>query len=68
MSTAKWVKLMSERLEPEVINVKSCSTQLSMEVFRLINVKMPLIVGIQTSMSRKNTISGLFEPEKSGIS
>ena len=35
------------------------------EVFLLINVKMPTIVGILTFMSRKNSILGLSEPEKS---
>ena len=37
---------------PEVINL-SCSTQLSMKNFLLINVKMPTMVGILTFMSRK---------------
>ena len=49
---------------PEVIKVVSCSTQLSMEFFLFINVKMPTIVGILTFISRKNTILGLSEPEK----
>ena len=52
----------------EVIKLFSCSTQLSMKFFPLINVKMPTIVGILTCMSRKNSIQGLPEPEKSGIS
>ena len=51
--------------DPEVINLLSCSTQISMKFFLVINVKMPTIVGILTFMSRKNTILGLFEPEKS---
>ena len=34
-------------------------------VFLLINVKMQTIVGILTFMSRKNSILGLSEPEKS---
>ena len=38
---------------PEVIKLFSCSTQLSMKFFLLINVKMPTIVGILTFMSRK---------------
>ena len=42
----------------------SCSTQLSMKFFLLINVKMPTVVGILTFMSRKNTIIGSYEPEK----
>ena len=37
---------------PEVINLFfSCSTQLSMKFFLLINIKMPTIVGILTFMS-----------------
>ena len=43
---------------------KSCSTQLSMIFFLLVNVKMPIIVGILTFMRRKNSILGLSEPEK----
>ena len=46
----------------------SCSTQLSMKFFLLTNVKLPTIVGILTFMSRKNSILGLSEPEKSLIS
>ena len=34
------------------------------EIFLLINVKMPTVVGILTCMSRKNSILGFFEPEK----
>ena len=41
----------------------SCSTQLSMNFFLLINVKMPTIVGILTFMGRKYIILGLSEPE-----
>ena len=48
---------------PEVIK-SSCSTQLSMKFFMLINVKMPTIVGILTLISRKISILGLSEPEK----
>ena len=39
-----------------------------MKFFLLINVKMPTIVGILTFMSRKNSILGLPESEKSWIS
>ena len=53
---------------PEVIKLFSCSTQLSMKVFLLINVEMPTVVGISTFMSRKNNILGLSEPEKCLIS
>ena len=49
---------------PEIINFLSCSTQLSMIFFLLINVKMPTIVGILAFMSRKNSILGLSESEK----
>ena len=41
----------------------SCSTQLSMKIFLLINVKMPTFVGILTFMNSKNSILGLPEPE-----
>ena len=37
-----------------------------MKFFLLINVKMPtIVVGILTFMSRKTSILGLLEPEKS---
>ena len=49
---------------PEVIKLFSCSTQLSMNFFLLVNVKMPTIVGILTFMSGKNSILGLSEPER----
>ena len=54
---------------PEVINLFSCSTQLSTNFFLLINVKMPTIVGIFTFMSNNNNnnILGLSEPEQSKI-
>ena len=47
---------------PEVIKLFSCSTQMSMNFFPLIDVKMPTIVGILTCMSGKNNILGLIEP------
>ena len=50
---------------PEVIKLFSCSTQLSMKFFLLINVKMPTIVGILTFMSGKNNFLGLSEPNQS---
>ena len=53
---------------PKVIKIISCSTQLSMKFFLLINVKMPTTVGILTLMSRKNSILGLYELKKSCIS
>ena len=50
----------------ELIKLFPCSTQLIMEFFLLINVKMPTIVGILTFMSKKNNIIGLSsEPVKS---
>ena len=58
---------MQTQMRPgtEIIKLFSCSTQLSMKFFLLINVKMPTIVGILTFMSRKNNIVGLSESEKS---
>ena len=53
---------------PEVIKLLSCSTRLSMKFFILINVKMPTVVGFLTFMSRKNSILGLCESEKSLVS
>ena len=52
----------------KVIKLFSCSPQLSMKFFLLINVKMPTIVGILTFMSGKNSSLGLSEPERSQIS
>ena len=54
----------SQDQAPEVIKLFSCSTQLSMKFFLLLNVKMPTIVGILTFMSGKNSILGLSEPKK----
>ena len=48
---------ISARPGPEVIKLFSCSTQMSMKFFLLINVKMPTI------MNRKNSILGLYELE-----
>ena len=52
------------RSGPEVIKLLSCSTQLSIKFFLLINVKMPTNVGILTLMSVKNGTLGLSEPKK----
>ena len=52
------------RTDPKVIKQNSCSTQLSMKFFLLINVKMPTTVGILTFMSKENNILGLSEPKK----
>ena len=54
----------SKRPSPEVIKLFSCSTQLSMQFFLLINVKMPTNVGISTFISGKNSILDLPEPKK----
>ena len=51
-------------LGPEIIKLFSCSTQLSMKFFLLINVEMPAIVGISTFTGRKNSNLGLSEPKK----
>ena len=42
-------------------------TQLSMNFILLINVKMPIIVGILTFVSRINTTSECFKQEKNDI-
>ena len=47
----------------EVIK-KSCSAQLSMKFFLLLNVKMPKMVGMLTFVSRKKNIIGLSELNK----
>ena len=60
---AKTLQTISEP-GPEGIKLFSCSTQLSMKVFLLKNVKMPTIVGILTFMSGKNSILGLSGPKK----
>ena len=62
------VKLNLLTSGPEVKKLLSCLTQLRMKFFLLINVKMPLIVGILTFMSWKNSILGLSAPKKSQIS
>ena len=49
---------------PEFIKLFPCSTQLSVKMFLLINVKMPTIVGILTFMNMKNSIKSLSEPKK----
>ena len=43
----------------------SSSAELSMNFFLLINVKVPTIVGILAFMSRKTSILGFSELEKS---
>ena len=46
----------------EVIKLISCSAQLRLKFIPLINVKMPTIVGILTSMSRINYWLSSFKP------
>ena len=46
---------------PEVINLFSCSTQLSTKFILLINVKMETIVGIFTFINMINTLSEGFK-------
>ena len=48
----------------ESINSFSCSAQLSIVFFMLINVKMPTIVGISTFISMINTISESLKARK----
>ena len=52
---------------PEVIKLFSCSTQLGMNFFLFIIVKMPTCVGILTFMSGKNSILDLSELKRSRI-
>ena len=52
-----------EEVRPQGYKKKSCSKQLSMKLFLLINAKMPTVVGILTFKSRKNSMLGLPEPE-----
>ena len=54
----------AEKPCPEVTKLFSCSTQLSMKFFLLLNVNMPTIVDILTFLSGKNSILGLSEPKK----
>ena len=50
---------------PEVIKLFFMLNLEEHEIFPLLNVKMPTVVGISTFMGRKNSILGLAEPEKS---
>ena len=49
---------------PEVIKKSSSTTQLSMKISQLINVKMSTVVSILKLMNRKNSILILSKPEK----
>ena len=55
------------RSGPEVIQLFSCSTQVNMKFFLLINIKMPTMVSILTLMSKKNSILCLSEPKNRPI-
>ena len=52
-----FVSASCESSGPEVMKKKICSTQLSLEFIKLINVKMPTVVGILTIISLINTAS-----------
>ena len=54
-----------ERAGSEVI--KNMLNAAEHDIFLLINVEMPAIVGILTFMSRKNSILGLPEPKKAEL-
>ena len=51
----------------KVIKLFPCSTQLSMKIILLINVKMPTIVGILTFISMTNAASESFKARKGFI-
>ena len=48
-----WWDILFAFLGPEIIELFSYSSQLSMKFFLLLNVKMPIIVGILIFMNRK---------------
>ena len=58
------LQIVNTQTWPKVIKLFSCSTQLSIKFFLLINVKMSILVGILTFKSGKNSILGLSEPKK----
>ena len=62
-SLRTWGTLYNAKLGLEVIKYFMFSS-VEHEIFLLINVKMPAMVGILTFMSRKNSILVLSEPEK----
>ena len=51
----------------EVMKLFSCSTQVSMKLIMLINIKMPTIVGILICMSMINTTSHHLKARKAFI-
>ena len=66
MTSTLRVEEFNSQLGSQVLKKNSCSTQLNMKFFLLINVKMPTSVGISIFMSRKNNIISLSEPKKAG--
>ena len=63
----QWVRLQPGIVAipgPEVIQFFTCSTQMSMKFFLLINIKMPTIVGILTFISMINTSSESLKAKK----
>ena len=63
-SRVHWDASSRNKAGPEVIKLFSCSTQLSMRFFLLINIEMRTIAGILIFMSGKNSILGLSESKK----
>ena len=59
------VSSLREANKPQGYKKIACSTQLSMNFFLLINVKMPTIVGTLTFCVEEKNLFGLYEPEKS---
>ena len=56
-----------KKLNTKTLNFFSCTTELSIKFFLLINIKMPTTVGILIFMSRKNFMLKWVEHEKSFI-
>ena len=63
----KTVLRLKEKSGSEVIKLFSCSTQLSMKISLLINMKMPTTVGIFIFISRENLCSAMFSKTEFGI-
>ena len=64
MRLIKTMLFISVEIRPRGFKTFSCSTQPSMNIFLLINIKMPTIVGILTFMRGENSILDLSEPKK----
>ena len=54
-------ELKHEKTRPRCVELFSCSTQLSIKLITLINVKMPTIVGILAFISMINTTSEILK-------